>query len=43
MKAKTKAWAIKRRNKISAKDIFEDKDVVLDKGEVLVRVEIKEI
>lgn len=33
-----KAWAVTRNNKLSANEIYQDKDVVLTKGEKLVRV-----
>lgn len=33
-----KAWAVIRNNKLSANEIYQDKDVVLTKGEKLVRV-----
>lgn len=33
-----KAWAVIRNNKLSANEIYQDKDVVLTKGENLVRV-----
>lgn len=32
------AWAILRKNKIDANEIYKDTDIVLDKGESLVRV-----
>lgn len=33
-----KAWAVIRNNKLSANEIYQDKDVILSKGEKLIRV-----
>lgn len=37
-----KAWAILRKGKLDANEIYKDKDVVLEKDEKLVRVIIHE-
>jgi len=37
---KIKAWAVIKNNKLNALEIYADKDVVLNKGEELARVEI---
>lgn len=36
-----RAWAVLKNNKLNSMEIYSDKDVVLNKGEKLVRVKIE--